>query len=134
MTKRAKILFIIFVLFFLVVAYLIVNSERSQVIKSVSEKKTEKVSNEKLVADYKEKIKPIFAVCKNMALGNVSVKDLSDAKNNLLGLKVPREFMELHYNLAMFMDKIMATAGDQKKNIANQTIINQISTQYNWIN
>ena len=90
-----------------------------------------------LVKTYQMEVKVIF----NNYLRQAQDKNIltsqfvSQAKNQLLALKVPAKFKELHLNLVLALTNLedYLIDGDEKKLQASDKLINQIRAEYEWL-
>mgnify|MGYP001607965876 CR=1 FL=1 len=140
MTKKTKILLVLFVAALLLSLYLIATSEKVSKNKSGNlsgNEKGEKVDLVKLENDYKEGAKEAMAGYSRLIQGSAAnAGQIEQLKNNLLALKVPAKFKDLHIDLVLAFDKIgkFLETNDEGEKIASQQMINRIKANYVWLN
>ena len=112
--KQRLYLFLAIVLFLMLAFILFI----SLVGKPVAENKTdlqtaktkarpaEKADTAKLENDYKNSVKPIFSQCLSVVSAEAKLEDVEKAKNNLLALRVPAKFKDLHVSMFLALVKM----------------------------
>ncbi|MBI4812438.1 hypothetical protein HY798_03310 [Candidatus Falkowbacteria bacterium] len=139
MTKKEKILLILFILAFALSLYLAATS------KPIADKRgresggalKEKVDLEKMENDYKKDAKLILDDYSRLAVApNANIGEVEQMENKLLSLTVPAKFKDLHLNLVLAMTKMenFLRTGDAEEKTTSQQMIGQIKTDYDWIN
>ena len=91
----------------------------------------------KLENDYKAAAKAILADYSNsIQVADAKADQIGKAKSELLTLKVPTKFKDLHLNLVLAMVKMenFFASRDENEKIASQQMINQIKVNYAWLN
>lgn len=139
MTKKGKILLVLFISALLLVLYLFLTSEQAAKNKQPQNvsKNEERVDLVKLENDYKAAAKAILADYSNsIQAADVKTDQIGKAKSELLALKVPTKFKDLHLNLVLSMVKMenFLASRDENEKIASQQMTNQIKANYVWIN
>lgn len=139
MSKKAKILIFLLLIFLALVLYLILTSESIE-NKKLTKQTNQTVKNENtasLEANYRSQAKEIFTAYGKLAQDNNSTADkVKQLKNQLLALSVPAKFKELHINFVLALVRLENYLSGQKqeeKNASRQ-IINQLKADYSWLN
>ena len=136
MEKKTKVLMILLLILFGLVLYLIFTSESiKQTAKSVPQPKQDNTIM--LESNYKLKAKEFFVAYEGLIKDNgFNEQNISELKNNLLSLKVPLKFKELHIQFVLALTKMenyLAEKNDQEKSASIQAI-NQLKADYSWLN
>jgi len=135
MTKKAKVLILILCLSLLLIIYLILTSE-STLTKSLPAETANKAADSgALAATYRQQIAPIFKSYLELEKGDYTVDQVTQLKNQLLDLRVPTEYKNLHINLVLALTKMenYLTSGDKAEKVASQQIISQAQADYDWL-
>jgi len=96
-----------------------------------------KVDPTKIEADYKVSV---TAAVKEYAdasgKNNLTPEEVSKTKNQLLALKVPTQFKDLHISLIMAMVKMESyfTSGNQADKALAEKTISEVERNYSWLN
>lgn len=134
MTKKLKILICLLIALLLLVLYLILTSESAtNKNQSASIEKT----NIQMENEYIKQAKEIFSAYNNLTVSdNFTREQVSALKNQLLELKVPTKFKELHINLVMAMTKMenFFDSNNEEEKTSGQQIISQLKNDYSWLN
>lgn len=144
MTNKSKI-FIFFIIILLFIAvYLAVIS------KPVKQDQPEKQNGAKtnnavdavlnldlLEKSYKLETKVILANYLRIAQDEtINIESVKRTKEQLLSLKVPTEFKELHLSLILSLDKMedYLESGDEADKLKSQEMIEEQKAEYEWLN
>lgn len=143
MTRQYKILLVLLAVAIVAVLYLIINSkpvndvEKQVVNEPQKVEKVEKVDLVKLENDYKENFKEIFT---NYVLAlqdmDLSVDKAVFIKKQVLDLRVPTNFKDLHLDFVLAITKMenFLTDDDEKEKEEGQRIVDEIKVNYEWLN
>ncbi len=151
MKNKNKKFQIIIVLFFLVVLGFVwfwlgkrkTKLAEEQTIKEIKttvdrnlSKKGDQIDLKKLNSEYKNNIKQINKFLRDFSFDNSDFERLADFQKNLLSLKVPKEFKDLHLSLMIALNKLKDydKNKDEEKKQEFENIINEIQTKYVWLN
>lgn len=105
------------------------NNNQSKSFFGDQQQKQVNSSNPQLEKEYEKELKTIMApVWQSQQLDGV--------KDKVLALKAPAKYIELHLNLVLALDKIETgkTNSDQTKVQEGLDKLNQLKTQYPWLN
>lgn len=94
------------------------------------------ISHEELVRDYERRAKAAVNEYSGLEVkGNFTAGEIQKVKDDLLGLKVPAEFKDLHVQLVLGLTKIedSLAAGDAKIQAEGQKKIEQAKAAYAWL-
>lgn len=144
MTNKAKI-FIFFIIILLIIAvYLAVifKPAKQDQAEKQNDAKTNNVVDAMLNLDllkksYKAETKVILANYLRIAQDEtINIESVKQTKEQLLSLKVPTEFKELHLNLVLAMDEMedYLENGDEADKRKSQEMIEQEKTKHEWLN
>ncbi len=147
-SMRAKILFILLSVSFLLFLYLVISSrpigykitmERQESIDTFdkTDQNLIKVDKKEQEQNYKQEVKPIFSQCEQLLnQEEISVEQIAPIKSNALDLIVPTEYKDLHLNLLLAITKLenFFKEGEDEEKLAYQQIINQLKERYDWLN
>lgn len=144
MTNKTKIfiLFIIVLLFIAVYLAVISKPVKQDQAEKQNGAKTNNVVDAMLNLDlleksYKLETKAILANYSRIAQDEtIDIESVERTKKQLLSLKVPAEFKELHKNLVFAMDdmKDYLENGDEAAKQKSQEIIEEQKAEYEWLN
>lgn len=91
-----------------------------------------------LEKNYKTQTKVILANYLRLAQDeeSLNIEQVRQTREQLLALKVPTQFKDLHLNLVLALTKMedFLTGGDREKKIASQQLINEAKANYIWLN
>jgi hypothetical protein len=136
MDKKNKILILLLAVLLVLVFYLILTSESIKQTENLSQ---EIKSNKAVIleANYQNKASQIFTDYEKLLQDkNFTVEKITELKNELLGLKVPAKFKELHIQFVQALDKMenyLSRKDEQEKNTSQQ-MINQLKADFGWLN
>jgi hypothetical protein len=144
MTNKTKF-FIFFIIILLIIAvYLAVISKpaKQDQAEKQNDAKTNNVVDAMLNLDllkksYKAETKVILANYLRIAQDEtINIESVKRTKEQLLSLKVPTEFKELHLNLVLAMDEMeyYLENGDEADKRKSQEMIEQEKTKHEWLN
>ncbi|MBU4347020.1 hypothetical protein L6249_03315 [Candidatus Parcubacteria bacterium] len=144
MANKSKI-FIFFIIILLIIAvYLAVISKpaKQDQAEKQNDAKTNNVVDAMLNLDllkksYKAKTKVILANYLRIAQDEtINIESVKQTKEQLLSLKVPIEFKELHLNLVLALDEMedYLENGDEADKRKSQEMIEQEKTKHEWLN
>jgi len=94
------------------------------------------ISHEELVRNYEARAKAAVSEYNGLEVkGSFTADEIRKVKDELLGLKVPAEFKELHVQLVLGLTKIedSLAAGDAKIRTEGQKKIEQAKATYTWL-
>lgn len=131
-----KIIILLLVAVLALAVYFIYNKKPVGEIGNKIEK-IEKVDTEKLENNYKAEVKLIFARFLVLAgRDDLSVLELRQVRDELLELKVPTKFKDLHLGFALAISRLenFLSGGDDKEKEISRDIIKKIKQDYDWIN
>jgi len=137
MTKKAKILIILFSFSLLLILYLFFTSEPiNKKIEPDKEVKSGTTKIEQLEISYRQQAQPIVANYLGLLKNNYTIDQVSQIKNKLLDLRVPTKFKNLHINLVLALTKMenYLTGGKESEKVESQQIISQAKADYDWLN
>lgn len=133
--KQIKILFAIFIVVALILFGFIILRTRSLKV-TVANPTIKAVDMGQLRSDYQQNLKQVYlqleSILKNSA---IDTQQIAALKKQTLGLKVPKEFQDLHLKIVLLIDKvenISKGAGD-KERAGAQVIMESIKKEYGWI-
>jgi cell division protein FtsB len=136
MAKKQKILiFLLFILFFLIL-YLIFTSESVKKTDN-SNQPIRQTGSASLEAEYKLKTKEFFTAYENLIKNNnFTEKNITELKNNLLALRVPAQFKELHIKFVLILTKMenYLNQKDEREKSDSLQAANQLKADYSWLN
>ncbi|MBU4257354.1 hypothetical protein KJ586_00520 [Patescibacteria group bacterium] len=144
MANKSKI-FIFFIIILLIIAvYLAVISKpaKQDQAEKQNDAKTNNVVDAMLNLDllkksYKAETKVILANYLRIAQDEtINIESVKQTKEQLLSLKVPIEFKELHLNLVLALDEMedYLENGDEADKRKSQEMIEQEKTKHEWLN
>lgn len=144
MTNKTKI-FIFFIIILLIIAvYFAVISKpaKQDQAEKQNDAKTNNVVDAMLNLDllkknYKAETKVILANYLRIAQDEtINIESVKRTKEQLLSLKVPTEFKELHLNLVLALDEMedYLENGDEADKRKSQEMIEQEKTKHEWLN
>ncbi|NTU98471.1 hypothetical protein HGA64_00475 [Candidatus Falkowbacteria bacterium] len=89
----------------------------------------------KLDNDYRASLKSIVSRYENLK-DQSPVEQFSGLRNELLSLRTPAKFRELHINLVFAFDQRIESikTGDQQKKVASDATISKARSEYSWLN
>ena len=137
MSKKEKILLFLLIMVLAAFLYLIITSE-SDVIKNKEAVNLEKDDNylEELRSNYKQKASEILSGYLELSeASNFNIEQINNIRNELLDLKVPAEYKDLHLSLILAINKMedyLLTGVEQIKTESWQ-IINRARANYKWL-
>ena len=137
MSKKEKILLFLLIMVLAAFLYLIITSE-SDVIKNKEAVNLEKDDNylEELRSNYKQKASEILSGYLELSeASNFNIEQINNIRNELLDLKVPAEYKDLHLSLILAINKMenyLLTGVEQIK-IESWQIINRARANYKWL-
>ena len=137
MSKKEKILLFLLIMVLAAFLYLIITSE-SDVIKNKEAVNLEKDDNylEELENNYKQKASEILSgYLELLKTSNFNIEQINNIRNELLDLKVPVEYKDLHLSLILAINKMenyLLTGVEQIKTESWQ-IINRARANYKWL-
>jgi len=82
----------------------------------------------RLAEEYKDKIKGLLPTYKN-AIENINQEQLKELRAQLLALKMPSEFKDLHVELILLLDKLEQNYSSEEA----QNKLEEIISKYNWL-
>ncbi|MFA5317903.1 MAG: hypothetical protein WC323_00285 [Patescibacteria group bacterium] len=121
----------IFYLLFIIAAILIVGliifyySQKDDVGDNMAETQ---VDLTQLAENYKNKVKDIMPAYKE-AIEGINQEKLEELRVQLLSLKMPSEFKDLHVELILLLDKLEQNYSSEEA----QKKLEEIISQYNWL-
>lgn len=145
MSKKGKILLFLLIIIFVVLIYLIITTEsdivsNSDIVSSNKETASNQVKNdnylEELKNNYKENVSKILSQYLKLAdQSDFNIAKAESIKDELLGLKMPVEYKDLHFSLILAINKMESylLEGDEQIKIASRQIINQAKANYKWL-
>jgi len=141
MTKKNKFLLVLVGVIFLIFLYLVITSELATVefVNEISDKQIKDinvVSADELRDNYKEGTRGILSQYLKIISGDeITVEQIENIRNQLLDLKVPTEFKDLHLNLVLALTKMETylEKGDIDEKINSQQLISQAKANYKWL-
>lgn len=137
MSKKSKILIFLLIITLLLFLYLVLTSESlgrgaNTKINSRADEIKEKLSN-----DYKTAVSKIVNDYEQLAgETETAAGEGEHLKNQLLELKVPAEFKDLHFSLVLALIKLenyWQTGGEEEKS-ESERLVNQAKLNYDWLN
>jgi len=136
MDKKIKILIFLLLILLLLILGLIFTSE---LFKSENNSNQEVKPNNSVLleADYKLKVKELFSIYDNLIKDDsFSQENIAELKNKLLALKVPVKFKELHIQFVLALTEMenYLEQKDELEENASPEVINQLKTDYSWLN
>jgi len=139
MSKKANffiflIIVLLAVLCLIIISETIQKSDQQQVNKNDNKNQ---VKNEQLENNYKEQVKLIFARYLELVEGeSYSYEQISIIKSELLNLKVPTKFKDLHLDLVFIMTKMedYLTEGSEAARTESQQLVSRVKANYMWLN
>jgi len=140
MTKKFKFLILMLAIAAALFIYLVVTSESldKQAGNIPANNDSELIAQkEKISADYKINTKEIIKNYTDLAAKEeITVEEVIARKNELLNLKVPAEFKDLHVSLVMAIEKMESYLAEGKKNDQqeSQNLISEAKTNFSWLN
>lgn len=135
MTNKAKILTALLIISLSVVVYLVTRPKIEQ--KKEVQKKEEKIDLFHLEQAYKSQTKLILANYLRLAQDETLALDIvGRTKDQLLNLKVPAQFKDLHLSLVLALDKMenYINNGDQAEKQKSFELIDKAKKDYDWLN
>ncbi len=144
MSKQIKILLllfvfaaVVFVLYFFKTAKpaVIANKQINKISEKIN-KKTDKIDLERVKAQYKNDVNNILSNYSNLIqTNNFTAAQIKSIKKQLLGLKVPSMFKDLHVNLVLAVTKMenFLSNGNSEDKFFSQKMINKSKKNYNWL-
>ncbi|KKR21376.1 MAG: hypothetical protein UT48_C0009G0008 [Parcubacteria group bacterium GW2011_GWE2_39_37] len=99
--------------------------------------KNTKVDLIQLENEYKEKTKLLVdSYLLLLQSDQLDLEKLKQIKDQLLALKVPDEFKDLHVNLVLSIDSVnnAELGGDKNKKIASIELVNKNKENFSWLN
>lgn len=136
MIKKEQILIILTLIFLLATVYLMLTSKPIQKIDQ-SRLASDNNNIARLEEKYQAQAKDIFSDYEKLiANNNYTIEQITKIKNKLLNLKVPTKFKELHINLILALTRMenWLINKNESEKIAGEQIINQVKTDYVWLN
>lgn len=136
MSKKAKILILLSVIFFLLILYLLITAEPVKKM-DLTDNKFNTSQLERLTNNYQEQAGVIIAnYLKLLKDDSYNLDQVKQIKDKLLELKVPTIFKNLHIDLVLALTKMenFLLEGKEPDKIESQRIINQIKADYSWLN
>jgi len=137
MSKKLKILIVLSVIILALFLYLVLTSRPLDGGAGANVDNQADEIREKLVSDYKNSVSRILTDYWQLVQGkDIPAEEGEYLKNRLLELKVPADFKELHLNLVMALVKLedYLKNGDEKKKEESGQLVNQASSDYDWLN
>ncbi len=144
MTNKSKIFIFLIIILLAAAAYLAVISKpvkQDQAGKQNDAKKNNAVDAmlnlDLLEKSYKLETKVILANYLRIAQDEtINIESVKQTKEQLLSLKVPTEFKELHLNLVLALDKMedYLNGGDEEDKLKSQEMIESEKAKYEWLN
>lgn len=131
-----KIIILLLIIALALAVYFIYNKKPAEEIGNKIGK-IEKIDPEKLENNYKAEVKLVFARFLVLAgRDDLSVLELRQVRDELLELKVPTKFKDLHLGFALAISRLenFLSGGDEKEKEISQDIIKKIKQDYDWIN
>jgi len=137
MSKKEKILLFLLVMILVTFIYLIITSE-SSIIKNKETENFKENDNylEELEDSYKQKVSEILSKYLKLAEGSdFNIKQINDVRNELLNLKMPAKYKDLHLSIVLAINKMenYLLAGNEQIKMESQQIINQVKANYIWL-
>jgi len=136
MQKKQKILLFLLIILFFLILYLILTSESVKRVDNSSQQ-IKQDNSVLLENDYKVKAKEFFTAYENLIKNNsFTEKNITELKNQLLGLKVPLKFKELHIRFVLALTKMenyLSQKIEQEKSDSFQAV-NQLKADFSWLN
>lgn len=136
MAKKQKILIGLLLIIFIFVLYLILTSESIKPIDDSAEK-TKQANAVQLESDYRQKARELFIAYDNLIKSDsFTLENIAALKSNLLNLKVPVKFKELHIRFVLAITKMenyLSQKNEQEKSDSLQAV-NQLKADYSWLN
>lgn len=144
MTNKAKF-FIFFIIILLIVAVYLAVISKTAKQDQPEEKNGANIDNavdamlnlDLLKKSYKAETKVILANYLRIAQDEtINVESVKRTKEQLLSLKVPTEFKDMHLNLVLALDKMenYLSSGDEADKLKSQEMIELEKTKYEWLN
>lgn len=136
MTKKSKILLFLIFIIFLLFLYLVITSKPVNNVKLNDDRQLGEMDI-KLDENYKKEASRILSFYSRLVKeGEINLDKVKDIKNQLLGLRVPTEFKNLHLSLVFALTKRenYLINGDNKEKLASQQLISQAKANYKWLN
>lgn len=136
MIKKERILIMLILVFLLATVYLILTSKPIQKIDQ-SRLASDNNNIARLEEKYQAQAKNIFSDYEKLiANNNYTIEQITQIKNKLLNLKVPTKFKDLHINLILALTRMenWLINKNESEKIAGEQIINQVKTNYAWLN
>ncbi len=145
MIKQIKILLVLFVIAIAAILYLIIaskpvnnlNGKDDKIQQAKTQQARQEVDLDQLKNDYKQKFKEVFDSYLSITQSTpFSIEEIYQIKNQLLDLKVPTEFKDLHIDFLFVitkMENFLETNNIVEKE-NSQELINKIKDNYNWLN
>jgi len=146
MTRKAKAIWFFMGLVFILFLYLIITSESIKPDNKPSEEETRQANIANLTAEYKVEsgriLKSYLVLVEQTDVEGedelikiVSAEQVASIKAELLNLKVPAEFKNLHLDLVFAMTKMenYLTDNSFEEKIASQQLINQARVNHAWL-
>jgi len=139
MTKKVKLFSLLILLSILLILVLFL------IFTSASAKKTYNNTNRSVKnlavpvsdEDYKTKVKAIFALYEARAQNKAfSIENVSELKNQLLGLNVPAGFKNLHLNFVLALTRLEDYLNRKDEQVENSSfqMFNQLKADNSWLN
>ncbi|MDD4271765.1 MAG: hypothetical protein PHF50_03085 [Patescibacteria group bacterium] len=136
MEKKQKILIFILLILFGLILYLIFTSESVKETNNPAPQ-TKQDNSAMLESNYKAKAKEFFTAYENLIKDNsFTGQNIAELKNNLLDLKVPLKFKELHIQFVLALTRMenYLNQEDEREKSASLQAINQLKADYSWLN
>jgi hypothetical protein len=145
MSKQMKILSVLLIIAVLLVLYLIITAKPIARIQEKGDTQApfnslqaeDEIDLERLAKDYQEKVQMIFADFLLLAqdLEGTSVNQVESIKNQLLELRVPTQFKDLHLDLVLTINKMeeFLLNGNSEDKFFSQEMIEKIKESYDWL-
>jgi competence protein ComGC len=137
MSKQLKILLILLIIAILLVLYLIMTAKTIERDQDKTSNQADKINLEQLENRYKDEVKNIFVNYSELIKDeNFDVEQIRSIKNQLLDLRVPTKFKDLHLQFVLAITKMedFLQTGDKEEKINSQQMINEIKVNYVWLN
>jgi len=138
MSSNAKISIVTILLIFTfsaLISWISFNGRALNQVARDNQLRKQQVDLVKLDVDYRQQAKSI--VGRFISIGdNAAEHQVVELRRELLALFVPGKFKQLHVNLVFAMNKRIEyiQGGNQEKKIASENAINQVKSEYSWLN
>ncbi|MFH1427516.1 MAG: hypothetical protein ABIG60_03240 [Patescibacteria group bacterium] len=104
---------------------------------NINEQKISQIAKSQIIKEnYKKELNDIFINYVKVTNNKELTLDLlSNFRTELLNLKVPAEYKDLHLNLAFTFDKMekYINEGNEEERLASQQLVNEAKANYGWL-